>query len=51
VLTEPEGLDRDELRVVLERHWGFGDALLEYMPVGSAAITGEPSTPAVWRDS
>jgi spectinomycin phosphotransferase len=34
VLTEPDDLDRSELRALLERHWGLGGAQLEYMPVG-----------------
>ena len=34
MLTEPTDLDRTELRRVLERHWGLGGVLLEYMPVG-----------------
>jgi spectinomycin phosphotransferase len=34
VLTEPEDLDRAELRALLERHWGLGGAQLAYMPVG-----------------
>lgn len=34
MLTEPDDLDRAEVRAVLERHWGLGRAQLEYLPVG-----------------
>jgi hypothetical protein len=34
VLTEPNDLDRVELRAFLERHWRLENAELEYLPVG-----------------
>jgi spectinomycin phosphotransferase len=34
VLTEPEDLDRAELKAFLERHWGLRGATLDYIPVG-----------------
>jgi spectinomycin phosphotransferase len=34
VLTEPEDLDRAELRALLGRHWGLRGATLDYLPVG-----------------
>lgn len=34
MLTEPEDLDRAEVRAILERHWGLGEAQLEHLPVG-----------------
>lgn len=34
MVTEPGDLDRAELASLLERHWGFPRANLEYLPVG-----------------
>jgi spectinomycin phosphotransferase len=34
VLTEPEDLDRAELKAILERHWGLRGGTLDYLPVG-----------------
>jgi spectinomycin phosphotransferase len=34
VLTEPEDLDRAELKALLKRHWRLRGATLDYLPVG-----------------
>lgn len=34
MLTEPNDLDRAELKAVLKRHWGLRDPKLDYLPVG-----------------